>query len=61
MITTYDAGKLGRVTIPDNQVSESDSCPSCGETDADWLVWDDEGETVTCENCGRVYVPGKAF
>ena len=30
-------------------------CPRCGEDDHDRLVWDEHGETVTCQRCGTKY------
>jgi hypothetical protein len=33
------------------------SCPSCGEDDLDRLIWDEEGENVTCEACGFSWNP----
>jgi len=30
-------------------------CPRCGEDDHDRLVWDEHGETVTCQRCGTNY------
>ncbi len=37
--------------------SPDDACPDCGEDRIDYLVWDDDGEFVTCASCGCVYVP----
>lgn len=33
------------------------ACPTCGERDMDSLVWNDDGETVTCASCGETYDP----
>src|SRR3712207_3389900 len=41
-------------------VDEADACPGCGERHSDMLVWDEEGETVRCFNCGRTYKIGRA-
>jgi hypothetical protein len=38
-------------------VQEGDACPNCFETRIDWLVWNDDGETVTCATCSAVYNP----
>jgi len=27
-------------------------CPRCGEDDHDRLLWDEHGETVSCQRCG---------
>lgn len=35
-------------------------CPTCGENRIDYLAWDDDGEVITCTNCGTKYVPGEA-
>lgn len=35
-----------------------DACPRCGEQHTDNLLWDDNGEIVTCRNCGTSYTPG---
>lgn len=32
-------------------------CPSCGEREMDSLVWDEDGETITCSSCGVGYEP----
>ena len=32
-------------------------CPTCGENRIDWLVWDEETETVVCATCQTRYVP----
>lgn len=41
----------------DGNVAYALGCPECGEIRADSLVWDDDGENVTCQSCGNVYVP----
>ncbi len=38
-------------------VEQALGCPRCGERRVDWLVWDDDGEQVTCQTCGQVYDP----
>ncbi len=38
-------------------VEPEEACPNCHEARIDYLVWDAEGETVTCTTCGCVYVP----
>lgn len=39
-----------------NLVSPKDACPTCGERDADRLVWTDD-DTVRCAACGTEYQP----
>jgi ribosomal protein S27E len=39
------------------KVNPDDRCPECGENRVDYLVWDEDGEYVTCATCGTVYVP----
>ena len=41
----------------DNLVDESCACPSCRNRDVDTLVWDEDGEVVTCQKCGSKYQP----
>ena len=38
-------------------VADGDECPACAENAVDRLVWDADGETVTCAVCGTVYTP----
>jgi len=38
-------------------VAQHNACPQCGEDRQDWLVWDEDGETVTCGTCGCQYTP----
>lgn len=38
----------------DNRVSPGCECPSCGEADADSLVWLDD-EQVQCSSCQTIY------
>lgn len=38
-------------------VAVADACPKCGNDRVDNLVWDDNGERVTCAECGAVYTP----
>lgn len=45
------------LTDTDNLVQPGDACPTCGERDADRLVWLDD-ERVRCAVCGTVYTPG---
>lgn len=40
----------------DNDVTPESACPTCGERDADQLVWLDD-ETVRCARCGTEYQP----
>lgn len=42
----------------DNHVSMRDACPTCGERDADRLVWLDD-ERVECQRCKTIYEPGR--
>jgi Zn ribbon nucleic-acid-binding protein len=39
-------------------VGDNASCPNCDEHRMDYLVWDEDGEAVTCSICGTEYVPG---
>jgi len=39
-----------------NDVSPDFACPTCGERDADQLVWQDDA-TVRCARCGTEYQP----
>jgi hypothetical protein len=41
-----------------NHVTPAEACPSCGERNADRLVWQDDDETVRCVGCGTTYRPG---
>jgi formylmethanofuran dehydrogenase subunit E len=40
----------------EDEVSERDACPKCGERNVDNLVWQDDGK-VKCTNCGTLYEP----
>ena len=40
-----------------DRVSETNSCPSCGEREMDRLIWEDDGESVRCATCGTIYDP----
>jgi len=40
-----------------DEVAEADACPRCGERNVDNLVWQDDGQTVHCTNCGTRYTP----
>lgn len=33
------------------------ACRGCGERRMDALVWDEDGEKVTCATCGTTYTP----
>jgi len=35
------------------------SCPKCGNAEEDWLIWDENGERVTCVICKTNYRPGE--
>ena len=58
------------ISPEDNRVPPEDSCPKCGESDVDRLVWTDEefadvladgssvlvaGEHIKCATCGYRY------
>lgn len=52
----YAAGREHAAADRDaNTVPPSGVCPRCGEDDIDQLVWDDAGESVTCQRCGTNY------
>lgn len=34
-----------------------DRCPRCGNPDHDTLIWQDDGKTVQCTNCGTRFQP----
>jgi len=38
-------------------VADGDECPNCGESRVDYLIWDNDCETVTCMFCGETYRP----
>jgi len=38
-------------------VDEKFACPNCGEQKMDWLIWDEDADTVKCQSCGTVYDP----
>jgi len=40
----------------DDEVTEADACPGCGERNADKLVWQRDDE-VRCATCGKTYRP----
>ena len=40
-----------------DRVNYGQECPCCGEDRMDYLVWDDDGETVRCATCGVTYAP----
>ena len=35
----------------------SDGCPRCGCRDVDPFKWDDQGDQVMCDRCGKCYLP----
>lgn len=39
----------------DDEVPRGCGCPNCGEQRIDWLAINEDGETVTCNTCGRRY------
>lgn len=41
----------------DELVNQEDACPACGERVMDNLVWTEDGETVVCYTCGKLYSP----
>jgi len=41
----------------DTDVPKVAGCPRCGERCLDKLVWQDDGETVRCATCGKLYAP----
>jgi hypothetical protein len=41
--------------VADRERPPAGICPRCGEDDHDRLVWDELGETVTCQQCGTKY------
>jgi len=41
----------------EDEVQEAAACPSCGERRVDKLVWDEDGDSITCSSCGCNYVP----
>ena len=60
-VATYWSKTLNRyVTIPGpDRVAPDAVCPNCHEERVDWLVWDEDGETVTCWRCGATYDPSE--
>jgi len=36
-----------------------ESCPYCCESRVDYLVWQEDDETVLCLSCGKTYRPGE--
>lgn len=48
-----------QAAVPEDQVEPEEACPQCGECRADYLVWQEDGESVQCSTCGRVYRPGE--
>ncbi len=47
-------------TPQDNLVEPNLGCPSCGERDADNLVWLND-DRVECKTCGTEYTPGSGW
>jgi len=45
------------IEISEETVDPDDVCPDCHEDRVDLLIWNDDGEYVTCAICGCVYVP----
>jgi len=39
----------------DDKVPSGCGCPKCGEDRVDWLLLDEDGETVECQVCGMKY------
>jgi hypothetical protein len=40
-----------------DDTTEAVSCPHCDEDRIDKLVWDEDGERITCLTCGCNYDP----
>jgi Zn ribbon nucleic-acid-binding protein len=55
---TYRSMILDHI-ITEDVVSPDAVCPECYEKRTDWLVWDEDGELVTCARCGCVYDPAE--
>ena len=58
-LTDLKNGVVDETAVNDNrnQVGADAGCPNCVNCEADELVWDLHGETVTCALCGHVYKP----
>lgn len=53
----YRRGPALAVSSDADLVDAADACPTCAERRIDYLVWDVDGEMVTCATCATVYVP----
>ena len=51
----YAAGYEHAVSERERRVAPQSSCPNCCEDDHDLLVWDEEGESITCQRCRTNY------
>lgn len=49
-----------RMRKKEEKVTIDMGCPGCRERRMDRLVWDADGEQVTCQTCKQVYVPAVA-
>ena len=47
----------GNVVTEDDLAPEDMACPCCGNRVMEDLLWDDNGEWLTCDNCGLRYRP----
>jgi hypothetical protein len=43
--------------MEDGLAPESCACPMCTNREMDGLLWDDNGEWLTCDVCGWRYKP----
>jgi len=43
----------------DEVCDASAACPKCGNRWKDGLAWSEDGEDLTCEECGTTYTPGE--
>ena len=59
--STWHRGVFGELIMCEyhNIVSDDAKCPTCGEQDADLLVWLDD-ERVQCSTCDTVYYPSSS-
>jgi len=53
----FDGDRLASENQEHELVDPEEACPGCGEDRIDWLAWSDDGEYVTCDSCGTVYLP----
>ena len=44
-----------KVSADADLVEEGFGCPQCHECRSDDLIWDEWGDTLTCDVCGHVY------